>query len=359
MRHAGGERACGGRISNVVAGAGPAVTICGSGRIERLRGLQLQVAVRDHLGRDVVGAPAALGVGAGLIDDGRAWVLLDGVDHDPARGLGPALAWALRRGATSLDVIAPRATGILARRAEAYAMPTAVWHLDDRTLLPAVAEPLPAPPDPSPAHLALMPMIEAGGARPVVEHGIVIGEVRGLEVCRVVDDAATGIVRLDVGVGAHDREAFALMHGDLPTIDALRRVVGAVEQHRRPDGRAHPLHRLVPERLVRWQLEQEPARIGLVSLDSSEPPVPRATVKERAPCTAAGRRADGTPVVVVCSVGVDLDLLPYVTDARLAAGRRARAPEALVVLPARDLVPVTTELAGLLRQPVVLVPLDA
>ena len=51
----------------------------------------------------------------------------------------------------------------------------------------------------------------------VVEHGVVTGEVRGLEVCRVVDDRTTGDgVRLEVGVGAHDREAFAIIHGDVP-----------------------------------------------------------------------------------------------------------------------------------------------
>ncbi len=57
--------------------------------------------------------------------------------------------------------------------------------------------------------------------------------MRGLEVCRVVDDPATGAVRLEVGVGAHDREAFAIMHGDVPTVEALAGVVRAVAEHRR------------------------------------------------------------------------------------------------------------------------------
>ena len=58
------------------------------------------------------------------------------------------------------------------------------------------------------------------------------GEVRGLEVCRVVDDPHTGAVRLEVGVGAHDREAFAIVHGDVPTTEALAGVVRAVAEHR-------------------------------------------------------------------------------------------------------------------------------
>ena len=91
-----------------------------------------------------------------------------------------------------------------------------------------------------PAHLELVPVIEAGGATPLVEHGVVIGEVRGLEVCRVVDDPHTGAVRLEVGVGAHDREAFAIIHGDVPTVEALAGVVAAVAEHRSPDAPPAP-----------------------------------------------------------------------------------------------------------------------
>ena len=73
---------------------------------------------------------------------------------------------------------------------------------------------------------------------PNVEHGVVTGEVRGLEVCRVVDDPHTGAVRLEVGVGAHDREAFTIMHGDVPTVDALAGVVA--RRRRAPPARPRP-----------------------------------------------------------------------------------------------------------------------
>ncbi len=72
-----------------------------------------------------------------------------------------------------------------------------------------------------------------------------------------------------------------------------------------------------------------------------------------------GRRAStptGGLVVAVCSVGVDLDLIPYAADARLAAEASVpdvgRTPSRLVVVtPARDRINVTRELAGLLRRP--------
>jgi hypothetical protein len=278
------------------------------------------------------------------------------VEDDPARGLGPALAWSHRQQVRGLHLLADRATGLLARRAGAFTTPITVWQVDGRELRPAVAEPLATPPAAAPEHLALVPTIEAGGASPVVEHGVVTGEVRGLEVCRVVDDATGGQVRLEVGVGVHDREAFALIHGDVPTVDALAGVVQAVTRHRGGAAGDHPLDRLAPERLLRWRLQQDPTVIGLQSLVPAEPPVPRPSIKDRAPCTALGRNDDGSGVIVVCSVGVDLDVVPYATDARRLGedgpGIGGGTTGTIVVLPPRDLVPVTAELAGLLDQPV-------
>jgi hypothetical protein len=320
-------------------------------RRARLRGIKLQALVRDHLGGPIDAEPSPFPPGAALVAGGAAWLL---VEDDPERGLGPALAWAIRNGATTLDVLAERATGVLTRRAAGFRFPITVWHVDGRTLLPGVAEPLLAPPPPATSHLALTDGIAAAGAVPLVEHGVVTGEVRGLEVCCVVDDPHSGAVRLEVGVGAHDREAFTIIHGDIPTVEALRGVVRAVDEYRRPDAPQHPLNRLAPERLLRWQLEQDPARLGLASLVPAQPPTPRTNVKDRVPCSALGTRADGSPVLVVCSAGVDLDLIPYALDAQHVPG--VEVGEVMVVAPERDLVPVTVELAALAAQPLSLVP---
>ena len=285
-------------------------------RRARLRGIKLQALVRDHLGRDLAPELGAFPPGAALVESGVAWVLLE---DEPERGLGAALAWSHRRRGDALHVLADRSTGLLARRAGGFRVPITVWHVDGRALLPAVAEPPIVPPAPAPAHLALVDAIVAGGAVPVIEHGVVTGEVRGLEVCRVVDDVHTGAVRLEVGVGAHDREAFAIVHGDVPTVEALSGVVDAVTGQRGVDAQ-HPLNRLAPERLLRWRLEQQPAQLGpRRASQPAQPPVPRPNVKDRVPCTATGRRDDGSTVLLVCSVGVDLDLVPYAIDARLAA----------------------------------------
>jgi hypothetical protein len=60
-------------------------------------------------------------------------------------------------------------------------------------------------------------------------------------------------------------------------------------------------------------------------------------------------------VVVACSVGIDLDLVPSAADARLLLDPDA---ELLVVVPERDAHPVTRALAARLRHPATVVPLE-
>jgi hypothetical protein len=273
--------------------------------------------------------------------------------------LGAALAWMLRSGASSLHVVAERETGVLARRAGEFATSISVWHADGRTLLPAVPEPLVPPPDVPRHHASLRELIGSAGADPQVEHGVLFGDVRGLEVCRVVDDADLGTTRLEVGVGAHDREAFQMLHGDVPTTESLERIVEIVRHHRRVGAPQHPLNRLGAERFLRWRVVDDPTLVGAVSMSVAEPPVPRGNLKDPVPCVASGVDADGTVVVAVCASGVDLDLVPYAADARLAV--EAAAPgvgggtRLVLVTPGRDQVRVIGELVGLLDRPAELV----
>jgi hypothetical protein len=318
----------------------------------RLLGVKLTALVRDHL--DQSGAdtstieisPAVFPGGAALVVGSSAWVLLD---EDPARGLGGALAWSVRNGASDLHLLADSATGLLARRADAFARDITVWHVDDRALIPAVAEQLDPPAPASPDHLAHTDLIAEGGAEPVVEHGVVAGEVRGLEVCRVVADEAEGPSRLEVGVGAHDREAFAMLHGGLPTVEALSGVVEAVRPHREPGASLHPLNRLAGERALRHRAVEQPDLVGARHLAVAEPPLPRRNLKDPVPCVATGTSLDGRPMVAVFSSGVDLDVVPFASDARAVHG--GDDTDLVIVVPARDRLPVTVMLAELLRHP--------
>jgi hypothetical protein len=158
-----------------------------------------------------------------------------------------------------------------------------------------------------------------------------------LEVARIALD------RLEVGVGEADRELTAMLHGDLAPADALERVVAIVQEHRRPDAPPHPLNQLVPERWMRWTLRNDPGRIGLDRLEPAPSPQPRAGLRERDIACATA-----TDAVLVCSVGVDLDLVPAAAEARLALTPSARL---LLAVPERDAHPATKALASRLQYP--------
>ncbi len=342
----------------------------------QLLAIKLKALVSDHHGQPVDSDAETFPAGAGLLHDDAAWVLADGA---AGRSLGGALVWAIRRSATRLHLIVEQDTGLLARRAESFSIPITVWYPEERTLLPVVAEPLAAPPPVAAEHEALRSLIVAGGASPHAEHGVLFGEVRGLEVCRIVDSPTTGYLgelselaeqlsaaaladgdgdgsglRLEVGVGSADREAFQLMHGEVPTVEALANIVRAVETHRTIGSRQHPLNRLGAERFLRWQAEQEPGLVGCRSLTPGQPPLPRPNLKDPTPCVGDGIDLDGESVRVVFSSGVDLDVLPFVADVQAMGESRV-----ILALPERDLLPVVAELAALLVEPVEIVALPA
>lgn len=335
-------------------------------RRRRLLGIKLRALVADHIGREVDAEAHGFPSGAALTVDDAAWVLVDG----PAtRSLGPALAWAIRHDATALHLVVEHDTGLLARRAQRLRFPVTVWYPQARTLLPVVPEPLASSVGAAPEHLAFASTIEAAGATVNVEHGVVVGEVRGLEVCRVVDtptvghfaelgdfdapaaaapggDAGDGVL-LEVGVGPNDREAFRMLHGDIPTVEALTVVVDSVLAARSADTVQHPLNRLGQERYLRWQLEQDPSLVDMATVTPSEPPQPRPNLKEAIPCVARGVDGAGQERTLVCSVGVDVDLVGFVADVQSTSD----AP-VVVVLRERDAISLTRELLALLATPV-------
>lgn len=317
-------------------------------RRSRLLSIKLRALLREHLGTDDVGEPSVFSPGAAIVSADAVWFLVEG---DASRSLGPCLAVALKiaRADAVINVLAERDTGILARRAPHFGRNIRVWHVDDRMMLPAVEEPFLPRQAARPEHLAFAPLIEKCGASVVVEHGIVVGEVDGLEICRVVSDATTGETRLEVGVGAHDREAFAMVHGHLPTEDALRNVFSSVEQHRREGADPHPLNTFGAERLMRARAIAHPESIGMEMLRPDEPPVQRLNIKDAVPCVASGIDSTGAEVVATFVHGADLDAVTFAVDAQQYLNSSARI--VLVARPA-DVTPSIRALAELCTLPV-------
>jgi hypothetical protein len=307
------------------------------------------VLARDHLGL-IDGEPTTFPGGAAVRRGALGAVL---IDANPARGLGRALAWAQRHEIEELHVLVEDCAGHLARQALLFVAPPTVWWVQDRELHPV--EPEAVTPPATPSDDALNAAGDLVGCDVVAEHGEVVGEVLGLEVARVIDDGDGHGARIEVGIGRHDREAFALMHGDRPPSDALAGVVDYVRTHRRADGPEHALRRVSPERWLRDILLARPEAIGATRLQRAPSVLPRPGVRDVWPAIATGLAADGHPVVVACSVGVDLDLVPFAADTRAMLLPGARL---VLVVPERDALPITRGLAASLQQPaeVVTVP---
>jgi hypothetical protein len=294
--------------------------------------------------------------GAALVGDDGAWVLADAESSDaaPARALGPALAVAWRAGVEgAVNLIVESDGGLLARRASQFATPPVIWVVAGTSLERAEPEPIaPAPPlDPRVPPFA--DLLTAAGADPVVEHGRLVGEVDGLEVARVVVDADGP--HLEVGVGRFDREAHAVMSQDQPTEATLRQAVELVRRYRHPGAEGHPLNRMAAARWMRSRLVAHPALVGADHLTPMAPTVEAPDLRTPWPSPATGIDTDGRPLVVVCSVGVDLDLVPAAADARLADGRDARL---VLALPGRDAHAVTVALAAALARPAEIIAVE-
>lgn len=304
-----------------------------------LLSVKLRALVRDHLGLkdEPTGSIEPFALGAAFRTDEALWVLVDG---DAARSLGPVLAWTAAAD-HPINLLVERDSGVLARRAQFFTKAVTVWHVDDRNLLPAVVEPYPDRADVDPRHSTFVDLIRDAGADPLIEHGVVIGEVRGLEMCRVVDDPVSGDVRLEVGMGRHDREAFAMVHGDLPKMDALRQVIDAVLPHRMDGADPHPFNQFGAERLLRWRATQDPSIIGFKTLNPLDPPVIRRNVKDPVPCVAHGVDESGQDAVVTFVHGVDLDVVPFAVDAAMSAGIQ----RAVVAARDKDIVSVIRSMA--------------
>jgi hypothetical protein len=310
--------------------------------------------------RVLVGAPdaepAVFPGGAALVDGARAWLL---IDVDPLTALGPALVWASRRDASDVTLVVDRDADVIARRAALFSSPPTVLAVVGTSLVPAAPASTPVPVD-APSAPALAELLVDADLEVVVEDGIVRGEVLGLEVARIVHGTTTSGTPIDepvieVGVGHADREMTALVHAGLPPMAQLERVRDIVLEHRRPDAERHPLNQLAPERWLRSVLIRDPARVGCTDLRPATPAVPRPNLRDPAVAFARGVDAEGAEVVVGCSVGVHLDLVPAAADARAALAPEARL---LLALPARDAHPVTQALAARLLHPANLVPLD-
>ncbi|MEY3440606.1 MAG: hypothetical protein RLZZ62_1303 [Actinomycetota bacterium] len=298
------------------------------------------------------------GQAVGLVIDDCAWVLITGRYE---RSLGPALMWALRNNATSLKLLLNERAGELARISAHFDFAIEVFEVDAagvaRVAVPKDATKI----EVSVADEMFADFIKSAGADVVREHGVISGEVCGLEVCRVVratsasDLDGAGESELEIGVGAHDRETFKLLHGRTATVESLRKVIAEVAARRAVGAQVHPLNQLARERMLRHYVCLSPQLVGAKSLQPAQPPIARTNLKDVVPCCAVGVSLTGEKMVVIFNVGVDPDVVSFGADAR---GQINASADLVFAMPTRDIVPAVEQIAQMLRRPARFVGVD-
>lgn len=253
----------------------------------------------------------------------------------------------------AIHLVVDNCSGVLARQAEQFHVPVTIWNAEGTQLVGAQPEDYLQHLPPTDDIEAFFSQIHDAGAEPLVEHGVMVGEVRGLEICRVIRDENTGDARLKVGIGAHDREAFTMVHGEKPTHESIATVIEAVLAHRYVDAPFHPYNALAAERFLRWRAVQTPELIGMSSLQPVDPPIRRENLKDPMPCVARGKDSSGRDVVAVYVHGVDLDVVAFAVDA--AAMYEAQA--VFIVSRPQDVTTSLKAMANVAKPDISFVPL--
>jgi hypothetical protein len=292
-----------------------------------LEATRFRAILRDRFDHDVADSELAyppFGVAARAGD--RAWVISSAADPGL---LGGVLVWAARQGVERVDIIVEHHAGLHARRARTLAPRWRMWHLDGAEVRRAEVEPL-AKAAPRVEGLdAIEELITRVGAAAIHEDGILRAEVNGLEVGRVV--IGPGGPVLEAGVGRFDREAGVLLNVDRDPEVAIAAVVRHVAPHRQAGAPPHAIGRLARGRWLRQLVLEDPEIAGVAEPELVEPIPPRVSLLDVTPGALVGRDGDQL-VLVVCSVGADLGLVPEIADLI----DRHECDEVRIVVPARD-----------------------
>ena len=290
------------------------------------------------------GDPSGIGIGWVLVDPAhRSVENIDiAADDDgpelPRGWLGGAVVWGTRAGVSHLHVLSEYVTGDDARRAGMFNLPVSLWKIVGRSLERVAVTPYVPPEPPDAVEMLFAEAIEAAGADPVVDHGVLRAEVLGLEVATVTREA-DGVPFLAVGVGRHDRLAQAMMYGTADMATSLRSAVEAVKNFRHGSAGIHPANQLAPERWLRCIVAAgDPL---LYPVESTEP----ARLKRSSP---AMLRHSTKNLVVACTTAVDLDAVAVAADTRAVHGPDMALQ---LVMPASSRVPAMQVLVDALRQP--------
>lgn len=336
-------------------------TLSGEQRNDLLRA-KLSALVRDVDTEERSGQhPAAQTRGAltGVMQSGGSGFVL--VDLGTPQAVAGAISWAASDDCDALTLFVDLDGAAAARYASYFTAgpSTTVREVAGASSVATSPDAVPTEVDAETPPGELLDMLAEHGLEVVIEHGVVRGELLGLEVARLVtwptDAGGDGLLHLEVGVGRFDRDAIWAVRDGSDMAGALVDTVSMVKEYRRPGAPPHPLGRLRRERWLRTVLLKEPDLVGAVELEPVAMTTEPAGLKDVHPAGAVGRMDDGRPVVVVTSVGVDLSVVPLAADLRSRIDESARL---VLAVPPSDLHPVLGRLGSMLRPAAEIVPVD-
>lgn len=246
--------------------------------------------------------------------------------------LGGVFVWIDRHQPAEIDLVVDHHGGVHARRAELLAPECRVWEAVGTDLHRAEPEPIP-PALPRPGDTAHLESILTEQQIDVVcEDGLIRGEIAGLEVARILHGPDGPV--LEAGVGRFDREAGALLNAGQEPERSVANTAAQVRPHRVHGAVSHAVNRLARERWIRSMIVANPSMVDIDLPELVEPIPPRANLLEVVPAACMGTDGDRR-VLVVCSAGVDLGLVPAIADLV-----RVHEPDAVrIVVPERDRLP--------------------
>lgn len=254
---------------------------------------------------------------------------------------------ASRAGSPAVRIVVPSERdaeiGVTARRARLWRVPATVERLVGNVASPVVAAAHRTEGSVPESHERFAAVIAESGAQVVSEHGVLTGEVDGLEVCRVVDDGFGP--RLEVGVGSHDREAFQMLHGETPAADSLTRIVASVAALRAPAADPHPLNRLAPERQLRQRVIAAPSLVGADTALAVPGALPAPGPGHPSPAHLVVQRND-EHVLVACTTGTDLGAMADALDTFDWHRDQHELTALVVAVPLRNQLRAIDDLAG-------------
>ena len=264
--------------------------------------------------------------------------------------VGGVLLWAQQSSVKLEAIVVEEKAALVDRWLDGFASRPVVRTLERRLLaLPTTPAAADSPP-PAPAVPSAFDIV---GVEVVIENGVVLAEVNGLEVARVVVDG-DGTERIEVGVGLYDRAGHKVMSAGRPVAAILADVVAKVAEVRRPSASSHTFNRLCRERWLRTALVTEPVLVDLVDLRPVDPLPLRVSLLDACPAPALGTDGDGSTVLVMASAGVD----PGLAVSTAAIAQRDDPDRIVVAVPPRDRLAPVQRLLTRLRWPVEMIGLD-